>query len=480
MANYVTQNSTPPVLDLNNVGRDQATEAALSDLRTFTQDIAARAQEGISQVADSLFGRWGVRHVDVGDGRILAIGGDATLSDNGFVGTVQVEMYNPVTNTWTAKASLPAPRAEGDAILLRQGPHAGKVLYIGGANQAPGVGFEQLEPAGVFGDCWLYDVAVNTWTATGSLPGGDGIILPLPSVNLVELNDGRVVVAGNVHKLDGFGAGPPFPAGSGPAASVLVYAWDPFTGTWSALASLNEARQAHAVTLLNDGRILVVGGGPVFNFPPPYRSTAEIYDPVDDTWTMFSLPALTDADGTNEKASREGGSVTTVTGASRNMASLAVLPDGRVLIYGGWGLKTEDLAAFRPRRGCLYLDPGVLLSTGPNVYSPTSFSAAPSMIIAKSGAARISGLIHDGRVMAVAGQDDLTGLFNGGAASDIQFFDPVTQTWILSSESVPLLAAMAFGAQGVITDGRLFHTGSYVLPTFANNLVTTIVSPGDK
>jgi len=53
------------------------------------------------------------------------------------------------------------------------------------------------------------------------------------------------------------------------------------------LADLNVARYGHATVNLNDGRILVIGGHTT-GFA--LTSTAEIYNPATDTWTLYNVP----------------------------------------------------------------------------------------------------------------------------------------------------------------------------------------------
>jgi hypothetical protein len=50
------------------------------------------------------------------------------------------------------------------------------------------------------------------------------------------------------------------------------------TGTWSALASMNEQRSNFGSALLPDGRVFVVGGE--ISAPDPFTNTAEIFDPT--------------------------------------------------------------------------------------------------------------------------------------------------------------------------------------------------------
>jgi hypothetical protein len=63
--------------------------------------------------------------------------------------------------------------------------------------------------------------------------------------------------------------------------------YDPATRTWSATGSMTVARFALTATLLNDGRVLVAGGG------GPLTASAEIYNPATGTWATTG--SMTDA-----------------------------------------------------------------------------------------------------------------------------------------------------------------------------------------
>ena len=140
--------------------------------------------------------------------------------------------------------------------------------------------------------------------------------------------------------------------------SVATETWDPSTNSWSMAASLNKPRAAFAVVPLADGRVLVTGGvnagitndGYLGVGHQSYSSTY-IYDPrrPGEGWTKAAL-----------------------LGTARTDPLAAVLPDGRVLVAGGYYLSGETsridtgpetvLAAYRPTPASVPMPPGAILA----------------------------------------------------------------------------------------------------------------------
>jgi len=106
------------------------------------------------------------------------------------------------------------------------------------------------------------------------------------------LGDGRVLVVGGEQT-------------SQPRADVEIF--DPVTGRWQRAASLAAARAYHTATLLGDGRVLVTGGE-----DDGRLSSAEVYDPAADVWTSAANLL-----------------------APRSNHTATLLTDGRVLVAGG-------------------------------------------------------------------------------------------------------------------------------------------------
>ena len=111
------------------------------------------------------------------------------------------------------------------------------------------------------------------------------------------LVDGRVLVCGGQQWDGGEQMG---------SSSAELY--DPATDSWSVVNSMNMSRYSHTATLLGDGRVLVAGGSWM---PGENLAMAELYDPATGLW--LECPDMSQP--------REGHSAT-------------LLEDGRVLVVG--------------------------------------------------------------------------------------------------------------------------------------------------
>ena len=92
--------------------------------------------------------------------------------------------------------------------------------------------------------------------------------------------------------------------------------YNPVADTWTPAANMKTARSQHTATFLADGRVLVVGG-----YKDVALASAELYDPAANTWT----PAA------NMKTDRSAHTAT-------------LLADGRVLVVGGLEYFLNDTA----------------------------------------------------------------------------------------------------------------------------------------
>jgi N-acetylneuraminic acid mutarotase len=123
----------------------------------------------------------------------------------------------------------------------------------------------------------VYDPATETSTLAAPLPE------PRVHHTATLLPNGEVLVAGG-----GQGSEISIPTGDGVLASAVVY--DPARDAWRATGGMSGKRAGHNAVALDDGRVLVVGGGDRVGYPcasghancmiATSIGTAEIYDPA--------------------------------------------------------------------------------------------------------------------------------------------------------------------------------------------------------
>jgi hypothetical protein len=88
--------------------------------------------------------------------------------------------------------------------------------------------------------------------------------------------------------------------------------YDPSTKTFAATGSMSDARWLHTATLLQDGRVLIVGGAHGIGIDDMSLNTAEIYDPTSGTFALTASLANPTA-----------------------MHTATLLANGQVLVAGG-------------------------------------------------------------------------------------------------------------------------------------------------
>lgn len=216
--------------------------------QTFDPAQQAFSRAGDLQVDQSLAGDGAATLL--GDGRVLFTGGDATGSRN-------TELFDPDTRRWTAGPEMVVGRRAQTATLLRDG----RVLIAGGIVCCSGGGFTTAAE--------LYDPSTGTFRPTGSLGSARGFH------RATLLRDGRVLVTGGFGKRDASGVQEPL--------GTEIY--DPSTEQFSPAGALQVERVFHSQVLLTDGRVLVVGGGPVNASVDVGIPVTELFDPRTNQWT---------------------------------------------------------------------------------------------------------------------------------------------------------------------------------------------------
>jgi phage baseplate assembly protein gpV len=184
----------------------------------------------------------------------------ATLLQNGKVlvtmnGTA--ELYDPATGAWSVTGGLNTERVGYTATLLQNG----KVLVAGG--QIDDDAFDY--PTEFVYATELYDPTTGTWSVSGSLKTAheDHTATLLPN--------GDVLVAGA------------YTSGFYGQKSAELYR--PATAAWSISSDLNAPRFAHTATLLPNGRVLIAGGTFVdADHYQVFLNSADVYDPATGNW----------------------------------------------------------------------------------------------------------------------------------------------------------------------------------------------------
>jgi hypothetical protein len=185
-----------------------------------------------------------------------------------------------------------------------------------------------------------------------------------------------------VRAVNADGVGP----ASAPSAPVTPHA--PYVGpTWVSAATMPGAREQARSVVLGTGKVLVVGGSrfdPVtWNSVP--LATAAVFDPSTGVWTRTgSLPA------------------------PRSQFALTLLPDGRVLLTGGYD------AGFTPVASVY-------------IYSPSTGTWAAATAMSRSRADHTATLLSDGTVLVAGGTT--TTPAGRAATATAETFTPSTGLW---------------------------------------------------
>ena len=317
----------------------------------------------------------------------------------------------------------------------------------------------------------------------GTSPSTSGTLLePRAAHTATLLPDGRVLVVGGLRNLR-------WDPESWLASAEL---WDPATGTSSPAGSMAESRSYHTATLLQDGRVLIVGGG---------SQSAEVWDPVtlsfspagslpyvvmDHTATLLTdgrvlvvgLPNAQIWDPATGIFS-QGGPLR----SSRSDHTATSLPNGRVLILGGetavakaevWDPAVGSFKQTRPlitgrwahtatllRDGRVLVTGGITATYSPNrIVEETQASAelrdartgvfVPAGSLARPRHDHTATLLEDGRVLVLGGQGP------GRPRSATEIWDPATRTF---SRGTRLVTGRIEHTATLLRDGRVLVIG---------------------
>ena len=215
----------------------------------------------------------------------------------------------------------------------------------------------------------------------------------------VLLDDGKVMVLGGNGQIAGL------------PSDAEIY--DPIDDRWHDAGPLGRPRADFTATKLADGRVLVVGGV-VYGSEYAWEilSTAEIYDPVARTWTMAGRMA-----------------------APRSSHTATLLHDGTVLIAGGW---SDDRA----------------MATA-EIYDPSTGTFASTGRMASARYGHTATLLRDGKVLAVRGSSE-GDLFTTLKSAEV--YDPATGRW---TATMGLARGSVSHTASLLPDGRVLVAGGY-------------------
>jgi hypothetical protein len=301
-------------------------------------------------------------------------------------------------------------------------------------------------------------VTTDTWTAAPQMPTER-----VAGHTATLLASGKLLVAGGVKS-----------GGAGTAAADL---FDPVSATWASVAPMNVMRASHTATLLTDGRVLVTGGSTVSSAAAKgyvNNASAEIYDPVANTWT--ATPPMSVARSHHTATLLPDGKVLVVGGENvlylveasaeiydpvantwtatraapvspRSQHTATLLPSGLVLIAGGFDIVQGVLT---PLNTAELYDPVLHTTTGTDgngvtttVTTGMDFTATAPMAFAHYGHSATR--LPDGRVVVV-----------GGTTTQAEIFDPVAATWTTQAATTSVHTSHA---AVLLPDGRLLIVG---------------------
>ena len=193
----------------------------------------------------------------------------------------------------------------------------------------------------------LYDPSTGTFTVTGATN------TLRVDYTATLLTNGKVLIAGGIDFSNNY------------LKSAELY--DPATGTFTLKGSMHTARALQAATLLGNGEVLIAGGQTYTNPAYPILSSAELYNPATETFTVTGSLHMARAFLSAGSAAIQG--------------AAPLLPSGKVLEASGFATATAEL-----------YDP----ATG-------TFSLTASLNVERDNGQRIV-LLNNGSVLVTGGE----------------------------------------------------------------------------
>lgn len=303
----------------------------------------------------------------------------------------QAEFFNPQANQVSfsppngAMAASPAIEAFGHTATLLPDTD---VFIAGGFDCTAGcAGFDAKDSGGLRFDLTILPTVRNFSATSGSLGA------PRAFHTSTLLPDKTILVAGGTN---------------GPNVLGTAEIFDPAAGTFSATNTpMRAVRDLHTATLLPNGRVLLAGGFTTNAASTGSTNSAEVYYPDTKTFIQTSLMI-----------------------SSRSNHTATTLPDGNVMVFGGFG-------------------PDDVITGTAEIYFSTSGAWKP-LASSSPRALHTATLLKDGRLM-VAGGVDSTGVLN-----TVKAYDYATNTW---ADLAVMPVALRSHSATLLFDGRVLVAG---------------------
>ena len=181
-------------------------------------------------------------------------------------------------------------------------------------------------------------------------------------------------------------------------SSGLAELYDPATGAWSVTDRLNRPRWFHTATLLPDGKVLIAGG---MTTVESASESAEVYDPATESWSITGRLN---------------------TGRDRHTATL--LQDGKVLVAGGFtGFSRGGL--------CPCID---FVTNSAELYDPAMGTWSVTGNLNTERGLHTATLLQNGKILAAGGTTGtLIDIAEYVPFNSAEVYDPATGTWSVTA-----------------------------------------------
>jgi N-acetylneuraminic acid mutarotase len=231
-------------------------------------------------------GRWSVRAAlpelrlgataAAAGGHVYAIGGDGPTQDS----TNTLYEFHPRQDRWSVEAPAPATTFDSPAVVAPNAAgHAAIYVFLGTSQVVSNGGSSYITYKT---RVLTYDTVTNRWSQRATSPGGmanggaagliDGIVY-LNILTRTSPSSGGACV----NAPDGSSVG---------AYQSCIWTYNPATNAWNAVAA---GAQPHGTTQFGavsaDGKLVILGEGPLSLTGPADDTGVEVYDPLQNGWS---------------------------------------------------------------------------------------------------------------------------------------------------------------------------------------------------